>query len=78
MKADVQRNCKKQHDEGNKGKNKQTGNIKLSTQRHRNKISKATGHSADQREIKNKGSKLDRSRYVSRLISLPVAAMFRI
>jgi len=44
---------------------KQTRNIKLSTQRHRNKISKATGHSTDQLKIKNKGSKLDKSRYVS-------------
>jgi len=43
----------------------QTRNIKLSTQRHRNKISKATGHSTDQCKIKNKGGKLHKSRYMS-------------
>jgi len=51
---------------GIKEKKKQTRNIKLSKQRHRNKISKATGHSTDWRKIKNKGSKLNKSRYVSR------------
>jgi len=45
-------------------KKKQEHQIKYT--KTQKKISKATGHSTDQREIKNKGTKLDKSRYMSR------------